>query len=50
VQIRLRTAPNAAQRSRFVPDVSLATKGLGLSLTVGLEDAIARTVRWNRGS
>ncbi|MEZ0230870.1 MAG: NAD-dependent epimerase/dehydratase family protein [Planctomycetota bacterium] len=49
-EIRLRTAPNAAQRSRFVPDVSLATKGLGLSLTVGLEDAIARTVRWNRGS
>lgn len=47
-EIRLRTAPSAAQRSRFVPDVSLATKALGLTLTVGLEDAVARTVRWNR--
>jgi nucleoside-diphosphate-sugar epimerase len=47
-EIRLRTAPTAAQRSRFVPDVSLAAKSLGLAVTVGLDEAIERTVRWNR--
>jgi dTDP-glucose 4,6-dehydratase len=46
-EIRLRTAPNVGQRSRFVPDTSLA-RALGLTLTVGLEEAIAKTVRWNR--
>jgi dTDP-glucose 4,6-dehydratase len=47
-EIRLRTAPNAGQRSRFVPDVSLAGKALGLEPTVPLEAAIARTIQWNR--
>jgi len=35
-------------RSRFVPDVSLAETILGLHQTVGLDDAIGRTLLWNR--
>jgi nucleoside-diphosphate-sugar epimerase len=34
--------------SRFVPDTRLAREELGLSETVGLDEAIARTVAWHR--
>ena len=34
--------------SRFVPDVTRARETLGLRVTVGLEDAIARTLAWHR--
>jgi nucleoside-diphosphate-sugar epimerase len=34
--------------SRFVPDTRLAREELGLSETVGLDDAIARTVAWHQ--
>ena len=49
-EIRLRTASNAAQNSRFVPDVALAGSALGLSLKIDLETAIERTIRWNQQS
>jgi dTDP-glucose 4,6-dehydratase len=47
-EIRLRTAAQATQRSRLVPDVTLAASALGLSITVGLEQAIEKTIAWNR--
>ncbi len=34
-------------RTRFVPDVSLAEKTLGLKITVDLDTAIRRTLLWN---
>jgi dTDP-glucose 4,6-dehydratase len=33
---------------RYVPDVSLATKSLGLRETITLDDGIDRTMRWYR--
>lgn len=35
-------------RSKFVPDVSLAQKTLGLSQTVDLETALRRTILWHQ--
>jgi dTDP-glucose 4,6-dehydratase len=34
--------------TKFVPDVSLAQKTLGLSLKVDIDTAIIRTIRWNQ--
>ena len=34
--------------SRFVPDVTLGQNALGLGLTVDLDGAIKRTIRWNQ--
>lgn len=36
------------KRSKFVPDVSLASQELKLSLTVDIEESIKRTIMWNR--
>jgi dTDP-glucose 4,6-dehydratase len=36
--------------SRFVPDTRLAREELGLSETVGLDEAIARTVAWHQAT
>jgi dTDP-glucose 4,6-dehydratase len=38
---------DSAPVSRLVPDVTRATS-LGATVTVGLEDAVARTLEWNR--
>jgi nucleoside-diphosphate-sugar epimerase len=46
-EIRSRTG-GAREPSRFVPDVTKARDALGLRLTVGLDDALARTIRWHR--
>lgn len=35
-------------RSRLVPDVTLAQKNLGLNLTIDIDDAIRRTLLWYR--
>jgi len=32
---------------QYVPDVRLATETMGLTETIGLEDAITRTIRWH---
>ena len=37
-----------AQASKFVPNVDLAGRTLGLKVTVNLDEAINRTIRWNR--
>lgn len=37
-----------SNHSKFVPDISLAQKTLGLSLRVDIETAIKRTIAWNR--
>jgi hypothetical protein len=37
-----------SNHSKFVPDINLAQKTLGLSLTVDIETAIKRTIIWNR--
>lgn len=36
-------------RSRFVPDVKSAEGGLGLKITVGIDEAIKKTLLWHRG-
>jgi nucleoside-diphosphate-sugar epimerase len=46
-EIRSRTG-GARQPSRFVPDVSKAEDTLGLAVTVGLDDALGRTIAWHR--
>ncbi|MBI4432098.1 MAG: NAD-dependent epimerase/dehydratase family protein [Candidatus Omnitrophica bacterium] len=40
--------PGKAQRSRLVPDISLAQNSLGLEITVDLDTAIKRTILWNQ--
>lgn len=48
-KILLRTAMSStAQNSRFVPNVSLAEKNLGLGISVELQTAITRTIFWNK--
>lgn len=48
-EIRLHAAAHGnAPRSRFVPDVSAAQKNLGLELRIPLQEAVERTLRWNR--
>lgn len=47
VEIRGTPVPGAVP-DRYVPDVSLAAASLGLRETIGLDDAIERTVRWHR--
>lgn len=37
-----------SNHSKFVPDITLAKKTLGLSLSVDIETAIKRTIAWNR--
>lgn len=48
VEIRGASDPTAP-RHRYVPSVARARGELGLEVTVGLDDAIARTARWHRG-
>lgn len=48
VEVRGKSDPTAA-RHRYVPSVARATEELGLSVTVGLDEAITRTARWHRG-
>jgi dTDP-glucose 4,6-dehydratase len=36
------------KRTKFVPDISLAQKTLGLTLKVDLDTAILRTIQWNK--
>ena len=48
VEIRGKSDPTAA-RHRYVPSVERARSELGLSVTVGLDEAIVRTARWHRG-
>lgn len=47
-RVRLNTGGGSFQSSRFVPDVSSAMTGLGLSLTIPLDTAIERTIHWHR--
>lgn len=47
-EVKLNTGGGAVQSSRFVPDVSLAVRTLGLSLRIPLDSAIERTIRWHR--
>lgn len=48
-EIRLHAATHGnAPRTRFVPDIAAAQKGLGLEARFSLADAIERTVQWNR--
>ncbi|MDO9018676.1 MAG: NAD(P)-dependent oxidoreductase [Deltaproteobacteria bacterium] len=48
VEVRGRPDPGAP-RHRYVPSVARARAELGLEVTVGLDEAIARTARWHRG-
>jgi dTDP-glucose 4,6-dehydratase len=45
-----RQAVAGAPIDRYLPDVRLAEETLGLTESIGLEDAIARTIRWHRGN
>jgi nucleoside-diphosphate-sugar epimerase len=50
-EVEIRQSPmhkDARPCSRFVPDVSLAETSLGLRPTVELDEAIRRTLLWNR--
>jgi len=47
-EVMFSVEPSAAAPSRLVPDVSLAEKKLGLNITVPLEQALQRTIQWNR--
>jgi nucleoside-diphosphate-sugar epimerase len=38
-----------ATRARYVPDVSMIQRDLGLAGAISLDDAIARTAAWHRG-
>lgn len=50
VAVEVRGAPEPdAPRNRYVPSVARARRELGLDVTVGLDEAIARTARWHRG-
>jgi hypothetical protein len=45
----IRGAPVPPDRiDRYVPNTRLAREELALNLTVGLDEAILRTVRWHR--
>lgn len=49
VAVEVRGAAVAgAVPDRYVPDVSLAVRSLGLQEAIGLDEAIERTVRWHR--
>jgi dTDP-glucose 4,6-dehydratase len=49
--VEVRGQPRSgAVADRYLPDVSRARETLGLTETVGLEDAIARTFRWHQGA
>jgi nucleoside-diphosphate-sugar epimerase len=42
-------SPNAKKdRSKFVPDISLVQATLGLNITVDIDEALKRTLLWNR--
>jgi dTDP-glucose 4,6-dehydratase len=45
-----RQAVAGAPIDRYLPDVRLAEETLGLTESIGLEDAITRTIRWHRGN
>lgn len=48
-EVRIAKAPSAgATPHRYVPSTSRARSGLGLQATVGLEEALARTLEWHR--
>jgi len=47
VEVRRKPVPGAPI-DRYVPDVRLAAETMGLAEWIGLEDAIARTIRWHR--
>lgn len=49
VAVEVRGSPiSGAVPDRYVPDVSLATASLAVRETIGLDEAIERTVRWHR--
>jgi nucleoside-diphosphate-sugar epimerase len=49
VAVEVRGTPVAgAAPDRYVPDVSFAAASLGLRETIGLDEAIERTMRWHR--
>jgi nucleoside-diphosphate-sugar epimerase len=43
-----KSAERGAQASRYIPDISRAKNDLGLNVFTSLEDAIRRTIEWNR--
>ena len=47
-EIRLQAAPRAVPISRLVPDVTFADAAFGLQSRVSLQQAIERTIEWNR--
>ena len=47
IKLLSQPAPGAAP-ARYVPDTALARNELGLSITVAIEDALKRTIEWNR--
>lgn len=48
LEIKVGVSANHRHVSRFVPDVSHATKTLGVKVSVDLKTAIQRTMAWNR--
>ncbi|HEX6464822.1 MAG TPA: hypothetical protein VFZ98_10225, partial [Vicinamibacterales bacterium] len=49
VSVKIAGRPQPAQaKARYVPDVSRARDELGLEVTVGIEEAIQRTLAWHR--
>lgn len=36
------------KKSSFIPEISRASEALGLQMTVGLDEALTRTIRWHR--
>ena len=48
ISVRLSDRPNASPETRYVPDVRRATSELGVLRSVDLDEAIERTIRYQR--
>lgn len=46
--VEIASAPSGREPDRYVPDTRRARVGLGLSQTIGLDEALTRTAAWHR--
>ena len=48
--VEILSAPDAGPAPRYVPSTERARTELGLTLKVGLDEALVRTLNWHRGN